>query len=128
METFGDLVHCRGIDLRTGQQHFDAVLLVLVAELAEAQEANLLRRDTFACELLEGAVCDLAEQRTDPVRTVRTQPHQACDEVVATQVAHQHPPGREHVGRARNDDFADPELGGEGDRVHPTAGCVAVGA
>ena len=46
---------------------------------------------------------------------------QAGQEVVAAQVAHQHPPGREDVGGARDHDLPDPELGGERDRVHPAA-------
>ena len=119
VEGAGDRLDRAGVDPPRRQRHLDAVLLVLVTELAVAEQAHAARVHALARELGERRALDLAEQIVEPRSVVGHELEQAGHEVVAAQVAHQHPPGREHVGRPRDHHLADPELGGERHRVHP---------
>ncbi len=52
VEVLGDLLDRCRVDLSVRKLHFDAVLLVLVAKVAVAEEAHLLCRDPLAREHL----------------------------------------------------------------------------
>ena len=56
MEALCDLGDRLGVYLSVRQRHLHAVLLVLVAQLAVAHEANLLGLNPFPCELGERPV------------------------------------------------------------------------
>ena len=108
-------------DLAALDQHFGRVLLVLVAELAVAQEFHLGRIDAFGRELGAGALLALREQRLDAGRRSRLQVGKPGHEIVAAQVRHHHAPGREHRRAGRHHHLPDAELDGKRDAVHAAA-------
>src|SRR4029077_3412430 len=71
VEALGDLVDRRRVDLALWQEHLDAVFLVLVAELAVAEEAHLRRVDPLPRELLQRSGLHLVEQAGKAVGVLR---------------------------------------------------------
>ena len=59
------------VDRAVGERHLDAVLLVLVAEVAEAEETHLLRVDALAPRTASSARRVIScEQRVEPRRVL----------------------------------------------------------
>ena len=97
------------------------MLLVLVAELGEAQEPDLGAVDALGLELAARALFRFGEQFLDRRSGVAAQVGEAGDEIVAAQVRHHHAPGREHRRPGGNDDLLHAEFLRERDGMHRTA-------
>ena len=101
------------VDGPVGKEHLDAVLLVLVAHRPVALEAHAIGWNALLGEPGQRGRGHLPEQRVELGGAPLLDRHEVRDEKVPAQVAHQHAPRGEDVGRAGDHDLAHPELGRE---------------
>ena len=98
------------------------MLLVLVTAATIAQEMHLRAVDVFGGEFLHGFLFQRLEIPVDQLGSVGGGKLDDLGlQVIAPQIAQQHPPGREDAGLLGDDDLLDAKFFGEGAGVHPAA-------
>ena len=103
------------------ERHLGGVLLVLVAEAAEAREPDPGGLDPFGREAAAGARLRSGECSLDVRRVPGIEVDEQGEHVVAAQVGHHHAPGGEHRGIGRHHNLGDAQLLRERHRVHRAA-------